>query len=318
MKLMCKKFLTLVLLGLHFACITKSSANTSLQTFTSKEFGFSISYPSDWVPTTPLINEVWIAKAVTGPKASCFVRISTVPDLQYVSVDKFLAAQTEEASLKLLAIGFQKPEMHVFDIAYMDKHKARRIIYSGIDEGISTTSYVLQTIVNNDVYTATCVSERKNFLLVFSQLDTILNSYKFLEASGVLKKGVGPTDPTQAPKVVMDENLMAEAEQHGVTRGIIIGLGSMLVISGAVLPYYIAKRYAKWWQTVLSVLAGIVAAFSMAIVYVLIIDWFYPGQDIIIIILLKSVVFAVWSIVIAPVAAFFGIKARKKTKSIAS
>lgn len=80
----------------------------------------------------------------------------------------------------------------------------------------------------------------------------------------------------------------------------------ILVALGAVLPFYLAKRWAKWWLALASVPLGIVAAVALGAACAVILHWQDPSMFPVGYLFGKVVGYSTWSIIVSPIAAFIG------------
>jgi hypothetical protein len=75
---------------------------------------------------------------------------------------------------------------------------------------------------------------------------------------------------------------------------------------GAVLPFYLAKRWGKWWLAIAAVPLGIVASIGMSLAVAAILHFLNPTGLPLGNLLAKVIGFSTWSLLISPIAAFIG------------
>ncbi len=143
--------------------------------------GLAISFPAEWTPTTAVRNEVIFYIGYIGDvPAGCHVRISEIPNLELVDPDAFFAENDERAFKKLSTISMPDIVIHLYDFGYLGTRKARRMIYSGTDEGNKMGFLVYQTLNTNKIVTLTCISRQEYFALTYGELDQIAYSFRFI------------------------------------------------------------------------------------------------------------------------------------------
>lgn len=148
----------------------------------SRAHGIAVSFPVAWSLSPPVRNEVWLAGGqLRNVAAGCFVRVSTVENLQFVESEVYFRQMDEKAFVKLNSMATPDIRIHLFDFSYLGGKKARRIIYSGTDDGVKVGNLSHQTLQGNQIFTLTCFSEQKNFQLVYGELDAIATSFRFLK-----------------------------------------------------------------------------------------------------------------------------------------
>jgi hypothetical protein len=86
----------------------------------------------------------------------------------------------------------------------------------------------------------------------------------------------------------------------------------MGAITGASLPFYLAKRWGKWWLAVVTVPLGILASVGMSLVAAAILHFLNPMGFPMGNLLAKVIGFSAYSLVIAPVAALLGWRKARK------
>ena len=172
----------LVLICIWLGLADAVAQTSGLREYVSREHRIAISFPRSWTTTPAARNEVWLASGrVRDAATGCFVRISTVPDLRLVKPDEYFAQTDEKAFVKLNSMSTPDIRVHLYDFAYLGGRKARRIIYSGTDNGLKLGNLVHQTLDGDRIVTVTCFSEQQNFQLVYDALDAVVASFRFLK-----------------------------------------------------------------------------------------------------------------------------------------
>lgn len=169
-------FATLYVSGLGLA-----QTQPGVREYVRNDYKIAISFPTDWELLPAPRNEVWFAFGnLRGATASCFVRTSVVPNLRLVKPDDFFAQTDEKAFVKLGSMNQPDIRVHLYDFSYLGGRKARRIIYSGTDDGLKIGNLMHQTLDSDRIVTVTCFVELQNFQLVFKELSAIAGSFRFL------------------------------------------------------------------------------------------------------------------------------------------
>lgn len=75
---------------------------------------------------------------------------------------------------------------------------------------------------------------------------------------------------------------------------------------GAVLPFYLTKRWRKWWLAIAAVPLGILASVGLPLFVVAFLYFFNPTGLPMGNLLAKVIGFSTWSLLISPIAAFIG------------
>ena len=75
---------------------------------------------------------------------------------------------------------------------------------------------------------------------------------------------------------------------------------------GAVLPFYLAKRWGKWWLAIAAVPLGILASVGMSLVLAAILHFLNPTGLPMGNLLTKVIGFSTWSLLLSPIGAFIG------------
>jgi hypothetical protein len=145
--------------------------------YMNSQHKIAISFPTSWELHPPVKNEIWLAYGnLRNAPAGCFVRASVVPNLQLVKPDDFFAKLDEKAFVKLNSISQPDIRVHLYDFSYLGGRKARRIIYSGTDDGAKIANLVHQTLDKDHILTVTCFVDAQSFQLVFNELSAIPDS----------------------------------------------------------------------------------------------------------------------------------------------
>jgi hypothetical protein len=83
--------------------------------------------------------------------------------------------------LKLNSIATPDIRVHLYDFSYLGGRRARRIIYSGTDEGVKVGNLVHQTLDGDRIVTVTCFTEQQRFQLIYNELEAVAASFRFLK-----------------------------------------------------------------------------------------------------------------------------------------
>jgi hypothetical protein len=75
---------------------------------------------------------------------------------------------------------------------------------------------------------------------------------------------------------------------------------------GAVLPFYLAKRWGKWWLAIAAVPLGILASIGLPLFIVAFLHFLNPTGLPMGNLLTRVIGFSTWSLLISPIAAFIG------------
>jgi hypothetical protein len=86
----------------------------------------------------------------------------------------------------------------------------------------------------------------------------------------------------------------------------------MGAITGALLPFYLAERWGKWWLAIVAALLGVVASVGLSAAGAAILHFFDPMGFPMGNLLAKVIGFSAYSLVIAPVAALLGWRKARK------
>lgn len=164
-------------------CAGAAIASTNqLREYVSRDNKIAISFPVGWKLKPSVRNEVWLASGtIRGVSSGCFVRLSSVPNLRLVKPDDFFAQTDEKAFVKLNSIATPDIQVHLYDFSELGGKRARRIIYSGTDEGVKVGNLVHQTLDGNRIVTVTCFTEQQNFQLIYNELKAIPASFRFIK-----------------------------------------------------------------------------------------------------------------------------------------
>jgi len=150
--------------------------------YMNSQHKIAISFPAPWELHPPVRNEIWLAYGnLRNVPAGCFVRASVVPNLRLVKPDDYFAQIDEKAFVKLNSISQPDIRVHLYDFSYLGGRKARRVIYSGTDDGAKIANLVHQTLDNDHILTVTCFVDAQSFQLVFNELSAIPDSFRFLK-----------------------------------------------------------------------------------------------------------------------------------------
>ena len=150
--------------------------------YVSREQRIAISFPRDWTLKPSTRNEVWLAAGeLRSVPVGCFVRISTVPNLHLLKPDDYFARADEKAFMKLNSIGMPDVKVHLYDFSFLGGRKARRIIYSGTDDGTKVGNLVHQTLDGDRIITVICFTQQHRFQLIYPEMETITDSFRFLK-----------------------------------------------------------------------------------------------------------------------------------------
>lgn len=159
-----------------------SAQQPPVKEYLSRAHKISVAFPARWTLSPPVRNEVWLASGeIRGTPAGCFVRVSVVENLQLVEPEAYFRQTDENTFAKLSSIATPDIRVHLFDFSYLGGRKARRIIYSGTDEGVKVGNLVHQTLDGNRIVTLTCFTEQKRFQLVYNELEAIAASFRFVK-----------------------------------------------------------------------------------------------------------------------------------------
>lgn len=159
-----------------------SAQSGEVREYVSYEHKIAITFPFGWELTPPVRNELWIAYGtLRGATAGCFVRHSTVDNLHLTKPEEYFAQTDEKAFVKLSSIAMPDIRVHLYDISFIGGRMARRVIYSGTDEGIKVANLMHQTLDGDRIITVVCFSKQNDFQLIFNELDTIHTSFRFIE-----------------------------------------------------------------------------------------------------------------------------------------
>jgi len=165
-----------------FCSSTTIAQTKQVREYVSREHKIAISFPTSGKLDSPVRNEVWLASGtVKGISAGCFVRVSSVQNLRLVKPDDFFDKIDEKAFVKLNSIATPDIRIHLYDISHLGGRKARRIIYSGTDEGVKVGNLAHQTLDGDRIVTVTCFTEQKNFQLIYGELEAIPASFRFVK-----------------------------------------------------------------------------------------------------------------------------------------
>lgn len=172
----------LLLIAFLVSATVTVEAGEATREYVSREHGIAISFPGSWTLSPSVRNEVWLASGdLRGVSAGCFVRVSSVPNLRLTKPDDFFAQMDENAFVKLNSITTPDIRVHLYDFSYLGRKKARRIIYSGTDEGLKVGNLVHQTLDRDRIFTVTCFTEQQRFNFVYGELEVIPASFRFLD-----------------------------------------------------------------------------------------------------------------------------------------
>jgi hypothetical protein len=164
------------------AVVVVANAQGSMREYMSSQHRIAISFPASWELQAPVRNEIWLSYGnLRNAPAGCFVRVSVVPGLRLVRPDDYFAQTDEQAFAKLNAIGQPDLRVHLYDFSYLGGRKARRIIYTGTDDGVKVANLVHQTIDSDRILTVTCFVEQQSFQLIYNELSAIPGSFRFLK-----------------------------------------------------------------------------------------------------------------------------------------
>ena len=139
-------------------------------------------------PSPLIVGEIVYGEAgpplsgqVRGVPVGCFVRVSIVRNLQLVEPEAYFRQTDEVGFGKLNSIATPDIRIHLFDFSYLGGRKARRIVYSGTDDGVKVGNLVHQTLDGNRIVTLTCFAEQQRFQLVYNELEAVAASLRFLK-----------------------------------------------------------------------------------------------------------------------------------------
>lgn len=164
-------------------CLSEAAAQQPpTKEYQSREHKIAIAFPLHWTLNPPVRNEVWLTSGqVRGVPVGCFVRVSIVRNLQLVEPEAYFRQTDEVGFGKLNSIATPDIRIHLFDFSYLGGRKARRIVYSGTDDGVKVGNLVHQTLDGNRIVTLTCFAEQQRFQLVYNELEAVAASLRFLK-----------------------------------------------------------------------------------------------------------------------------------------
>jgi len=164
-------------------CFGIATASTKqLREYVSRDNKIAISFPAGWKLKLSVRNEVWLASGtIRGVSSGCFVRLSSVSNLRFINLEEYFTQNDEKAFVKLSSIATPDIRVHLYDFSYLGDRRARRIIYSGTDEGIKVGNLVHQTLDGDRIVTVTCFTEQQNFQLIYNELKAIPASFRFIK-----------------------------------------------------------------------------------------------------------------------------------------
>lgn len=178
-------FASIVLGASHSTVYSQSVSFPGLENMTRHEdptLGVAIKYPTSWKPEYPIRNEkLFYAGQIRGVEAACLVRASEFEGLEYATPDEFVDSTTEELFRDMTSISVPDVQIHRFDKAYLTGQIARRILYSGTDEGHKTTTVSYQTLRGRQILTVSCLSLTMDFLSVYSDFEAIISSFQAVD-----------------------------------------------------------------------------------------------------------------------------------------
>lgn len=87
---------------------------------------------------------------------------------------------------------------------------------------------------------------------------------------------------------------------------------TVVAFLGAVLPFYLSRRWGKWWLALISVPLGVVVSVGMSAAIAAILHFQDPAIFPVGILFGKVVGNSAWSLVVSPIAAFIGWRKARK------
>ena len=148
--------------------------------YKSSEYGVAIKFPKHWDLLESLRNEIWLATGtIRNETGFCFVRMTQVEYLEYSTIEEWLQVHDKNNFLDMFSDVIPELKVNRFDTAYLGGRKARRIIYSGIDESIKTKTVTYQTLDGNRIYTVSCASEITDFHMLYNDFEVVISSFLF-------------------------------------------------------------------------------------------------------------------------------------------
>ena len=176
------RFLAVAFLAVTTFTVGAIAQIKQVREYVSREHRVAISFPSGWTLNPSVRNEVWLsAGEIRGVSAGCFVRVSAVPNLRLVKPDDYFAQADEKRFVKLNSITTPDIRVHLYDFSYLGGRRARRIIYSGTDEGVKVGNLVHQTLDGDRIITVTCFTDQHRFQLIYGELEAVPASFRFLK-----------------------------------------------------------------------------------------------------------------------------------------
>jgi hypothetical protein len=153
-----------------------------LKEHASTKYRVTVGFPAHWSLKPPPRNEIWFSVGeIRSNNAACFVRVSEVEHLHLLTPETFFAQMDEKAFIKLNSIGMPDIKVHLYDPAYLNGRKARRVAYSGTDSGIKTGTITYQALDGDRIFTVGCLSEASAFQLLFNDFEAVISSFRFLK-----------------------------------------------------------------------------------------------------------------------------------------
>ena len=109
------------------------------------------------------------------------MRATKVPNLELLDFDELYSTMDEQAFMKFSTISFPDIKVHLYDFSYLGDRKARRMIYSGTENGKKMGYLVHQTVNGNKIITFACGTYQEYFTPIYNELDEIVDSFRFVK-----------------------------------------------------------------------------------------------------------------------------------------
>jgi hypothetical protein len=144
--------------------------------------GFRVTVPAGWGDSQLVGRIVWHVAAQGGsalPDCSVIVTADAAFALQ--TVDQFIASQTREQMLQLLAISFKDPRIVLWEPNFqLGGQRALLVIYTGELDGSKQATMVMQTTRVGRLYTFSCNAAADQFPIHYADLLHVADSFEFV------------------------------------------------------------------------------------------------------------------------------------------
>lgn len=144
-------------------------------------YKIAIKTPRSWRTVKASNNEIFAATGRLGQvESTCLIRLTSVAELKSQSSKAFIDVMTKDKFVELASVTGARPEVHLFDSAYLGGTVARRIIHTQPFEGVPLTYLSHQALRDGDIFTVACYARQPDFASVANTFGMIIGTTRFI------------------------------------------------------------------------------------------------------------------------------------------